>query len=148
LPQGSVAKGRPLCDRGRQNAIGRDAGCLPITHRKASIRSTIQVLIKDWRVIPRRSASDHFIDMVAVSLVLAFATALLFSLAAVPVVLRVATAYGFFDLSDSPQPMEFAKTTSSGPRCIHSQPIPRLGGITHRFLEGVSSMMIRYSFAS
>ena len=67
--------------------------------------------------------------MIAVSLVLAFATALLFSLAAVPVVLRVATAYGYFDLPDAANPVQVTTGISGEPRRIHSRPIPRLGGV-------------------
>ena len=74
--------------------------------------------------------------MLGVQFILAFITALLFSLAIIPVTLRVAAAYGLFDLPDSPTPIiiQTSAQTRTGaksdpPRRIHSKPIPRLGGI-------------------
>jgi UDP-GlcNAc:undecaprenyl-phosphate GlcNAc-1-phosphate transferase len=55
------------------------------------------------------------VDPQALTLALAFATALAVSLAATPVVIRLALGFGLFDQPDA--------------RRVHSRPIPRLGGV-------------------
>ena len=71
--------------------------------------------------------------MLGVQFVLAFMTALLFSLAIVPVTLRIASTYGLFDLPDI-IPTHISNSSAAArpsdpPRRIHTKPIPRLGGI-------------------
>jgi UDP-GlcNAc:undecaprenyl-phosphate GlcNAc-1-phosphate transferase len=62
--------------------------------------------------------------MLELELFVVFVTAMICTLSAIPVVLRMADGYGLYDLPDS-----IPGSESESGRKVHSRPIPRLGGI-------------------
>ena len=62
--------------------------------------------------------------MLALQIILGFATALVFTLLATPLVYKIATTYGLYDVPDI-----MLQGQTDAPRRIHKSPVPRLGGI-------------------
>lgn len=67
--------------------------------------------------------------MTAYHIASGFATAMVFSLALVPFLLKLAIAYGFYDLPDASGGAVSGTGAGKIARKVHSQPIPRIGGV-------------------
>ena len=81
------------------------------------------------------SPYPRFLKVIGVTALLVFVTSLVVALSVIPVILRLAQAYGIYDIPDvalassnGTMPVSQGQTHSQIGRRIHTAPIPRLGG--------------------